>query len=108
MDKERLTCAEYEALKKHYFNGWKTWNVNSVLSWVHMPDALTLKLSVKEYQSGHYLPDALIGRLPDPTGQSPEEVVTPGDHAIDDSYTSLHFSWCGFICSYQPCKERRI
>ena len=95
MDKERLTCAEYEALKKHYFNGWKTWNVNSVLSWVHMPDALTLKLSVKEYQSGHYLPDALIGRLPDPTGQSPEEVVTPGDHAIDDSYTSLHFSWCG-------------
>ncbi len=91
---ERKTCAEYTALKKDYFTGWKTWNVNSVLSWVHMPDALTLKLSVKEYRSGHYLPDALIGQFPDQTGQSPKEVLAPGDHALDDSYTSMRFSWC--------------
>lgn len=37
MEENRLNCADYEALKEQYFSGWKTWNVNSVLSWVHMP-----------------------------------------------------------------------
>ena len=102
---ERLGCAEYDVLKQQYFRGWKTWNVNSVLSYVHMPDALTLKLSVKEYQSGHYLPDALIGQFPDPTGLNPREVLYPGDHAVDDSYTAMRVRWCGLSFLAETAQE---
>ena len=42
--------------------GWKTWNVNSVLSYVYMPAGLTLSLCVREYRDGGYLRETLIGR----------------------------------------------
>ena len=58
--KQYLTCPEYEQLKASYISGWKTWNVNSVFSYVHLPDALTLSLHFKEYRDGNFLRDALI------------------------------------------------
>ena len=57
---KQLTCPEYDHLKREYLRGWKTWNVESVFSYVHMPDALALNMSVREYQDGHFLRDALI------------------------------------------------
>ena len=101
----RLTSPEYEALKQTYFSGWKTWNVNSVFSYVHMPDALSLRISVKEYQSGHYLADSLIGQFPDTTGLNPKEVLYPGDHALDDSYTAMKASWCGLEFTVETAQE---
>lgn len=92
---ERLKSTEYEQLKQEYMNGWKTWNVNSVLSHVHMPDALALNLGIKEYGAGGYLREALIGRFPSETLRTPVEVLYPGDHALDDSYTSIRAEWCG-------------
>jgi hypothetical protein len=91
---QQLTCETYEALKKGFFQGWKTWNVNSVLSHVHMPDGLSLNLGIKEYREGRYLREALIGQFPDETGLWPKEVLFPGDHAMDDSYTSIRVCWC--------------
>ena len=42
--------------------GWKTWNVHSVLSHVLMPSGLTLNLCVREYRDGGYLRETLVGR----------------------------------------------
>lgn len=94
--KQYLTCPEYEQLKASYISGWKTWNVNSVFSYVHLPDALTLSLHFKEYRDGNFLRDALIGRFPTGDPEDATEVLYPGDHAADDSYTSMKIEWCGF------------
>ena len=49
----KYICPEYEQLKTDMMQGWKTWNVNSVFSFVHMPDGLSVNLSMKEYRNGY-------------------------------------------------------
>ena len=90
-----LTCPEYETLKERYISGWKTWNVHSVFSFVHMPDAFALGLHFKEYRDGNFLENALIGRFPTDSVEDATEILFPGDHAMDDSYTSMRMRWCG-------------
>lgn len=90
----KYTCPEYEQLKKNLMRGWKTWNVNSVFSFVHMPDGLSVNLSIKEYRNGCFLQDALIGRFPADDWEDATEVLSPVDHAMDDSYTAVHMTWC--------------
>jgi len=101
----QLTCPEYEQLKKAYLSGWKTWNVESVFSYVHMPDALALNLSVREYQNGHFLREALIGRFPREGDEIQREVLYPGDHALDDSYTSMEIAWEGLRFRVETAAE---
>ncbi len=101
----RLYHEKYEELKKAYLNGWKTWNVNSVLSYVHMPDALAMNLCIKEYSDGGYLRESLIGRFPEPTRRTPHEVLFPGDHALDDSYTSMKLTWCGLEMQIETASD---
>ena len=95
MMERQLTCKEYEALKEQLIRGWKTWNVHSVFSYVHMPDGLALGLHMKEYRDGNFLRDALIGRFPSDDPEDATEILFPGDHAADDSYTSIRMEWCG-------------
>lgn len=85
----------YERMKQAYLGGWRTWNVNSVLSHVLMPHGLAVNLGVKEYASGGYLREALIGRFPEKTARTPKEEVLPQYHTLDDSYTALRLLWCG-------------
>ena len=80
----------YEQLKRESIRGWQTWNVNSVLSHVLMPEGLALNLCVQEYAVGRYLKEALIGRF-----EADAEQVFPGPHAWDGSYTALDISWRG-------------
>ncbi len=94
MMSEYLTCPEYEQLKHAYIRGWKTWNVHSVFSYVHMPDGAALNLCFKEYRDGNFLRDALIGRFPTDDPEDSTEVLFPGDHAPDDSYTCMKMQWC--------------
>ena len=49
----------YQELKKQYIKGWRTWNVRSVLSHVHMPDGFALNVAFKEYRDGHYLKETV-------------------------------------------------
>ncbi len=90
-----LTCTEYEELKDKFIRGWKTWNVHSVFSYVHMPDAFSLSLHLKEYKNGNFLQNALIGRFPTDDWEDATEVLFPGDHAMDDSFTSMKIQWVG-------------
>lgn len=78
---------KYEQLKQEYVQGWKTWNNHSVLSYVHMPDGLALRLGIKDYSRNCLLDNVLIG-------QSMEAgAVTPYAHTYDGSYTELRLEW---------------
>lgn len=80
------SCIPYEEMKRQYMTGWQTWNVNSVLSYVYMPQGLALNLCVKEYQNGAYLRHPLIGR------QNPgDEQIYPLAHGGD--YTLVRVCW---------------
>ncbi|MBQ8954532.1 MAG: hypothetical protein IJ048_10480 [Clostridia bacterium] len=78
----------YDAMKEGYQQGWHTWNNRSVLSHVHMPDGLALNLAFKEYASGQYLKETLIGLF----GENDEKVF-PGPHSFDEKYTRLNLKW---------------
>ena len=82
--------AEYDDLKKRLARGWNTWNTRSVLSHVFLPDGFALNLGLKEYASGLYLKEALIGRQ----GENSEQ-IRPGSHSYDGSYTELNLQWKG-------------
>lgn len=79
---------QYELLKKEMIQGWHTWNNRSVLSHVLMPFGFAVTLGIKEYRDGQHLTEALIGRQ-----GAEDEVIHPGLHAYDDSYTSLNLKW---------------
>ncbi len=81
---------EYAELKRRLAHGWNTWNTRSVLSHVLLPQGFAVNLGIKEYASGKYLKEALIGRFGDD-----EEQIHPGAHAYDASYTELNLKWRG-------------
>ncbi|MBQ8149755.1 MAG: hypothetical protein IJ041_04495 [Clostridia bacterium] len=84
----------YDQMKQEYLKGWRTWNVRSVLSHVHMPDGLALNIAFKEYREGHYLKETLVGRFANEYGREPAETAFPGSHAFDGSYTEMRVRWC--------------
>ncbi len=98
---------EYRALQKRLMTGWRTWNVYSVLSHVRMDDGLALNVAVKEYRSGHYLKEALIGRHPVGAIMHEREVeeVLPGLHAYDGSYTQATVRWQGMEFSVESTQD---
>lgn len=73
--------------------GWNTWDVHSVTTHVLLPQGLAIHAGLK-HNTGEwgdaYLGDALIGRL-----ESDAEIVTPGPHAWDGSFTDLRVEWKG-------------
>jgi putative isomerase len=85
--------AEYRAVQARLAQGWNTWDVNSVTAYVHLPDGLAIHVGMKHNStlSGtEFLANPLIGRL-----AKDAEVVVPGPHAWDGSYTDLSVSWKG-------------
>ncbi|MEI7832687.1 MAG: trehalase family glycosidase [bacterium] len=81
---------EYEHLQHELCKGWNTWNTRSVLSHVLLPMGYAINLGVKNYATGAYLKEALVGRH----GKG-DEVVRPGLHTYDGSYTELNITWQG-------------
>jgi hypothetical protein len=71
--------------------GWNTWDTHSVTTQVLLPDGLAIHVGMKHNSTewgDAYLGDALIGRL-----EKGVEVVTPGPHSWDGSYTDLSIAW---------------
>ena len=92
---------QYQLLKKGFIKGWQTWNVDSVLSHVLMPEGFALNVCVREYASGSYLKEALIGRF-----EKDAERVYPGPHAYDGSYTALRVVWRGIDFSVETASDK--
>jgi putative isomerase len=85
--------AEYAKVQERLARGWNTWDVHSVATQVLLPEGLAIHVGMKHNTSLNgdaWLGDALIGRL-----TPGAEVVTPGEHAWDGSYTSADFAWKG-------------
>jgi hypothetical protein len=84
---------EYAKVQARLARGWNTWDVHSVATQVLLPEGLAIRVGMKHNSTEFgdaYLGDALIGRL-----EKGAEVVTPGPHAWDGSYTDLTVEWKG-------------
>lgn len=81
-------AALYGAVQARLCHGWNTWDVRSVLSQVLLPEGLCVRLGIKEYASGRFLGEALIGRHGDDV-----ETVRPGVRSYDGAYTELELTW---------------
>lgn len=85
--------AEYAKVQQRMARGWNTWDVHSVATQVLLPEGLAIHVGMKHNSSLNgdaWLGDALIGRL-----DKDAEVVTPGPHAWDGSYTRADYEWKG-------------
>lgn len=85
--------AEYAKVQERLARGWNSWDVHSVATQVLLPEGLAIHVGMKHNSTLNgdaFLGDALIGRL-----DKGAEVVTPGPHAWDGSYTSADYEWKG-------------
>ena len=76
-------------LREELVKGWQTWCNESVLAHVHMPEAMGIRLGLKDYEYGKMITGALIGEKAD------RAEVFPKAHAYDGCYTALSLSWLG-------------
>ena len=83
---------EYQRIQNRLQQGWNTWNTSSVLQQVLLPQGFAINLAFKQHYflEEQYLANALIGRRGDFS-----EIVRPGPHAYDGSYTQLEIQWEG-------------
>jgi hypothetical protein len=99
--KDNYTGIEYIQLKSALARGWNTWNTNSVLSHVLLPEAVAIDFYLKD-PNGAILKNALMGRR-----GSANETVWPLAHAYDGSYTSLIIAWHGIKWKLQSAANGR-
>lgn len=88
----------YFRLKERLAKGWNTWNTQSVLSHVLLPEGLSINL--KLYEKEEILEEAFIGRKGDGA-----EIVKPGPHCYDGSYSELEIEWKNQIVKVQSVSE---
>src|SRR5665213_1287997 len=95
--------AEYERVQSRLARGWNTWDVNRVATQVLLPAGLAIHIGMKHnttLNGDAFLGDTLIGRQ-----TQGAEVVTPGPHAWDGSYTELQIEWKGHKWRVQSAHE---
>ena len=90
---------EYKQIQKKLANGWNTYETRNLLSHMLLPEALSIRMGLKDYGSGACLTESLIGRSNE-YAHSPEEVF-PGYHAYDGSFTELRIRWRGLHLLFQ-------
>lgn len=82
-------AARLLAMNNRLSTGWNTWNTNSVLSHVLLPEGFSVSLELLDHAHGDTLKEALIGK----EDYGTREHVVPGPHAYDGSYTELTIEW---------------
>jgi hypothetical protein len=81
--------AEYDAVQRRLASGWNTYENDSVLSHVLMPEGLAIRLGLEK--GGEVLSEALIGR---------EEII-PGARTWNGETTELDLTWNGVSIKVQ-------
>ena len=97
------TSDNYKQVQQQLARGRNTWDVNSVITHVLLPEGLAIQIGLKHNTtegSDAYLRDALIGRL-----NPGAEQVVPGRHSWDGSYTDLRVSWKGHSWRIQSAHD---
>ena len=93
----------YRQLQARLASGWNTWDVNSVTTFVHLPDGLAIHVGMKHNSTLNgtdFLANPLIGRR-----SSGAEVVFPGPHSWDGSYSDLSIAWKGHKWRVQGAQD---
>ncbi|MDD4921975.1 MAG: trehalase family glycosidase [Bacteroidales bacterium] len=93
---------EYIQLKSELAKGWNTWNTQSVLSQVLLPEGIAVNLYLKDKTSNKVLEGALIGRR----GSDAESIV-PLAHSYNGNYTDLIITWSGLKIRVQSCTKNK-
>lgn len=75
--------SEYAKIQDELASGWNTWNTNSVLSHVLLPEGLSINMILKNEKTGKYLKNALVGKR--------SEKIKLLAHTPDGTYTELGF-----------------
>lgn len=97
--------ADYRVVQQRLAQGWNTWDVHSVATQVLLPEGLAIHVGLKHnttLNGDTFLGDMLIGRL-----EKGAEIVTPGPHSWDGSYTDLAVEWNGHKWRVQSAHEGR-
>lgn len=95
------TGIEYIQLKSGLTRGWNTWNTNSVLSHVLLPESVSIDFYLKA-ANGEILKEALMGKK----GKGAESIL-PLAHSYDGSYTELLIEWKDIKLRIQSCARGR-
>lgn len=82
----------YRLMQAELAKGWNTWNTQSVLSHVLLPEGLSVNLWFK---SGGLTPNRYLHESYFHAGQPRPETMTAGYHAHDGSYTECSLKWEG-------------
>lgn len=85
---------EYTQLQQRLAMGWNTWDTNSVMTQVLLPEGLAIHVGIEQRSTeglNSFLPTALIGRQ-----GTDDERVFPGPHAYNGSYTDMKLLWHGY------------
>ena len=97
---------EYREVQDRLARGWNTWDTRSVLSHVLLPEALCIRLGIKNYASSSFLKEAFVlRRLQDPAAARNQAQVVPGPHAYDGSYTELRLTWQGIVIDVRSAHD---
>jgi len=91
-DTKKQAQTPYDALQQKLCTGWNTWNTNSVLSHVLLPEAFSINLAIKNsglslfrgYLNSFYKSNSTSGR---------PESIKLGKRTDDGTYTELEMEW---------------
>jgi hypothetical protein len=86
-------AGEYAAVQQRLSRGWNTWDTNSMMTEVLLPEGLAIHAGMKNNTGefgDRFLRDAFVGQF-----NKADARVTPGPHSWDGSYTSLDIEWAG-------------
>jgi len=98
-----LSCNQFEKndntqlqtsaeLQKNILQGWNTWNNPNLLSFVKMPEGLSLRVTYRKKRGGPYwLDQSYIVSENFPIG----ERIIPIAHSYDGSYIEMELDWTG-------------
>jgi putative isomerase len=89
-------------LHKSTLNGWNTWNNPNLLSFVKMPEGLSLRVTYRKKRGGPYWVDQayIVG----PKTNFPEK-IKPIAHAYDGSYIEMELEWAGAKSNIKAARD---
>ena len=94
-----------QKLQKYLLRGWNTWNNSDVLSYVILPEGLSLKISFRDShinEPPYYLNRVLINH---PMEEIPVK-FTPVAHSADGRYIDCFLNWKDFEARIQVIRDR--
>jgi len=97
--KAKPRSSQYLMMQKRLARGWNTWNTNSILSHVLLPEGFSINLCLHGGVKGYLTTAFKTTRR--------EEKISLGPHADDGSYTSLDIDWDGNELNVQSAHDGR-